>query len=193
MDAIKLWGAPRFLRTDCGTENGTAAAIQSFMHQSSSSHLYGKSTANQRIEALWEKVKPCLQQWQDFFLHISETVYDSTDEFHVKALRFAFNNLLQLTLNEFQLYWNNHHVRRSSDAPGGIPDVLFYSDRTTYTLVPEPAVLQEVMDDCAIPTVCGAEDVDNYFRYIINHLNIPTPQTKNEALDLFNKFIQFGS
>lgn len=113
------------------------------------------------------------------FYNLSDTVYDSTNDMHVKVLRFAFNSLLQRTLNEFTSYWNNHQIRRSSDAPGGIPDVLFYSDTTTYALV---------MGDCVIPIVCV--DVDDYFSYVINQLIMSVPQTKDEALYLFNQLLR---
>ncbi|KAF3842919.1 hypothetical protein F7725_001768, partial [Dissostichus mawsoni] len=51
---------PMRLRTDCGTENGTMAAIQCALRSRHSdnfagaaSHMYGSSTANQRIESWW--------------------------------------------------------------------------------------------------------------------------------------------
>ena len=51
---------PARLRTDCGTENGTMAAIQCALRSQHTddfagarSHMYGTSTANQRIESWW--------------------------------------------------------------------------------------------------------------------------------------------
>ena len=51
---------PMHLRTDCGTENGTIAAIQCALRSThtdgfagAASHMYGSSTANQRIESWW--------------------------------------------------------------------------------------------------------------------------------------------
>lgn len=51
---------PMRLRTDCGTENGTMAAIHCAWRSShtdecagATSHLYGSSMANQRIESCW--------------------------------------------------------------------------------------------------------------------------------------------
>ena len=48
------------LRTDCGTENGIMAAMQSYFRQDGAdvfagekSHKYGSSPANQRIECWW--------------------------------------------------------------------------------------------------------------------------------------------
>lgn len=51
---------PMRLRTDCGTENGIMAAIQCTLrhhhhdyYSGASSHMYGSSTNNQRIESWW--------------------------------------------------------------------------------------------------------------------------------------------
>ena len=57
----------KVLRTDCGTENGIVAGIQAWLHSSSSAHIYGKSTANQRIEALWSKFRSRILPWIHFF------------------------------------------------------------------------------------------------------------------------------
>ena len=48
---------PSILRTDLGSETGTMSEIHSSLHQGGSSHLYGKSTANQRIENWWSSFK----------------------------------------------------------------------------------------------------------------------------------------
>lgn len=51
---------PMRLRTDCGTENGTMVAMHCTLRSShtddfagAASHMYGSSTANQRIESWW--------------------------------------------------------------------------------------------------------------------------------------------
>lgn len=64
---------PKLLRTDCGTENGTMAAIQCSLRSvhtddlaGASSHMYGSSTTNQRIESWWSyfrKQRYSLQSW----------------------------------------------------------------------------------------------------------------------------------
>mgnify|MGYP001793729248 CR=1 FL=1 len=68
MDAVTTWGVPQVLRTDCGTENGILAGIQIRMLDRESSLIYGKSTANQRIEALWSVLRPSvIDGWKVFF------------------------------------------------------------------------------------------------------------------------------
>uniref|UniRef100_A0A096LQX8 Integrase core domain-containing protein n=1 Tax=Poecilia formosa TaxID=48698 RepID=A0A096LQX8_POEFO len=61
INCVKSLGViPMRLRTDPGTENGTVAAIQCTLRHAhtdyyagSSSHSYGSSTGNQRIESWW--------------------------------------------------------------------------------------------------------------------------------------------
>lgn len=60
-------GYPACVRSDCGTENVTIAAIQSLVTGSTSGHRYGTSPGNQRIEAWWS-----------FFSTSSQPVVDRT-------------------------------------------------------------------------------------------------------------------
>ncbi|KAL1250711.1 hypothetical protein QQF64_018507 [Cirrhinus molitorella] len=60
----RLGVVPTRLRTDCGTENGTLAAIQctlrhhhSDYYAGSRSHMYGTSMSNQRIESWWSSFR----------------------------------------------------------------------------------------------------------------------------------------
>lgn len=106
--------------------------------ESSSAHLYGRSTANQRIEALWSIVKPSvITDWSEFFTSlVASTTISEGDEVHSAVLRFCFMDLIRHTLVEFKTYWNTHNVVKSSSSPGGIPDLLFYS---TNSLMKKPA------------------------------------------------------
>ena len=59
----KVSGVPKIIRADRGTKNGNVESMQVFLrstHNDSRSHLnttflYGRSTANQRIECWWSK------------------------------------------------------------------------------------------------------------------------------------------
>lgn len=60
MQCVSNFGLPSCLRTDCGTENGTMVAIHCALRAQHTddfagalSHMYGNSTANQRIESWW--------------------------------------------------------------------------------------------------------------------------------------------
>lgn len=56
-------GYPRCVRTDCGTENVTIAAIQSFVTNSTSSHLHRSPPWNQCIEKWWSFFHRSRSQW----------------------------------------------------------------------------------------------------------------------------------
>ena len=114
VEALEKWGAPQMLRTDCGTENNVCAAIQSTIHQPSNAHLYGSSVTNQRIKALWCKLKPAVAGWKQHFKKLHENhLYAPQDDNQLSAFRFSFMDLIQETLNGFMLYWNTHHVRQA--------------------------------------------------------------------------------
>ena len=114
VEALEKLGAPQMLRTDCGTENNVCAAIQSTIHPTSNAHLYGSSVTNQRIEALWCKLKPAVAGWKQHFKQLHENhLYAPQDDNQLSAFRFSFMDLIQETLNGFMLYWNTHHVRQA--------------------------------------------------------------------------------
>ena len=48
------------------------------------------------------------------------------DEYTKECLWFAFNGVLQSSLDEVQLYWNTHYIRPSRhETVAGVPDILF--------------------------------------------------------------------
>ena len=73
--ARQLGGTARIVRGDRGSENGNLAAIQRFFWRSinddlagDKSFVYGKSTANRRIEAWWRRLRQgCAEWWITFF------------------------------------------------------------------------------------------------------------------------------
>ena len=83
---ISLGGIPYVIRADRGTENGNIEIMQTYLRSinrdtRSSLHatfLYGKSTANQRIEAWWSRavangpvagpiIEPAIKKKKNFF------------------------------------------------------------------------------------------------------------------------------
>ena len=69
LDCVRQLGRiPKMIRADCGIENVKVAVLQRFFHDQELSFLYGKSSANQRIEAWWGMLKrECMAWWIDFF------------------------------------------------------------------------------------------------------------------------------
>ena len=52
--AVKEHGVcPILLKTDCGSENADMAGLQCYLTKNFSSHRYGASHSNQRIENWW--------------------------------------------------------------------------------------------------------------------------------------------
>ncbi len=95
-------GCPMIVRTDCGTENGTMAAIQAYFCQHGDdqfagprSHIYGTSPSNQRIQAWWSYYRRGRSSWWiDFFKEMAGTELLGS-EFHLECLWFCFQALLQ--------------------------------------------------------------------------------------------------
>ena len=188
---MEKWGAPQILRTDCGTENGICAAIQSAIHSTDCAHQYGSSVTNQRIEALWCKFKPAILAWKTYFRELHENnKFTPLDDHQLAAIRFAFTELIPQTLDSFLLYWNTHHVRQTSATPGGVPDVLFYSHDQHKEEVSSNHI-QEARDHCCSPTLTGSADYDDYLNYVFEYKNLSKPTNKEEAFCLFTKLLQY--
>lgn len=182
----ELCHAPAKLRTDCGTENGIAAAIQALIHQDNSAHLYGKSTSNQRIEALWSKFRPSVQGWIDYFKVLCEQgIFSPGDIKQTYALRWSFHQLITNTIHSFMSYWNTHHITNV-----GIPDILFLTNRNC-GIQPEIAFLTDAENHCLCETsITGDKDIDNYFQYVMEQLHVQLPSNKREALVLYQKLLE---
>ncbi|KAL3984517.1 hypothetical protein ACER0C_016142 [Sarotherodon galilaeus] len=114
---------PVRLRTDCGTENGTMAAMHCALRSShqdffagAASHMYGSSTTNQRIESWWSYFrKQRTQFWMDLFSDMKEMhLFNGSHEHR--------------DLEECKRKWNTHLIRPVSQSrcPSGKPDVMYY-------------------------------------------------------------------
>lgn len=128
-------GCPLLVRTDCGTENGSMAAMQCYFrrdgqHELSGmkAHRYGSSPSNQRIECWWSFYRQGRASWWiDLFKDRANTVLlDLENTLHTECLWFCFHGLPQ-DLDEVRLYWNTHKIRpsRYGTVPG-LTDVLYY-------------------------------------------------------------------
>ncbi|XP_034094533.1 uncharacterized protein LOC117561334 isoform X2 [Gymnodraco acuticeps] len=127
---------PARLRTDCGTENGTMAAINCTLRSQHTddfagalSHMYGTSTANQRIESWWSFFrKQRTQFWIELFSDLRERHLFNGSHEHKCLLRYVFLGILQKDLDEYRQLWNNHTIRpvRLSQCPSGKPDAMYH-------------------------------------------------------------------
>ncbi len=89
-------GCPVIVRTDCGTENGMLAAMQSYFRNDGTdsfagerAHHYGTSTKNQRIGNFWSHFRKMRSHWWiNFFKDIvSSGVVDLDSELQKECLK----------------------------------------------------------------------------------------------------------
>ena len=106
---------------------------------------------------------------------VDEELYHPGVVVETCAIRRAFMHLINDTLTEFVTYWNSHRVRKSSDSPGGIPDVLFYTHPNAGAVVPD-IKLTEAKASCQVSvTLTGDESVDEYFSHVVEQLQLQQP------------------
>ena len=124
-------------------------------------------------------------------------IYKGEFILHQELLYFCFMSALQYELNEFQTTWNTKHVRRSAEAPGGKPDILFSLPETVgFTkqgLVIEESDLKAAADVLSIhrQPVKRNDDIHemltNYCRS--NGLSMP-PRNADDGINLYSKLLQ---
>ena len=89
-------GCPTYIRGDMGTENSHISQIQTFFTEAPT-FIYGRSTANQRIERWWGILRmECLQFWIDLFMLLKDTGHFTGDFIDKNVLQFCFMNLIQV-------------------------------------------------------------------------------------------------
>ena len=191
-------GYPACVRSDCGTENVTIAAIQSLVTGSTSGHRYGTSPGNQRIEAWWSFFRRHRSQW---WIELFEDLIDFGAlhpgcVMEVECLRFCFMGVLQQDLDEVRCQWNTHRIRPSagSRCPPGIPDELFYLPTSPWVdcmlrnIDPLPL---EITDQLIEPRSCDNPDCESYFSYLCTFHGWPVPHDADSATELYFKLLQF--
>ena len=113
------------------------AAIERFFRTDSEddfsgekSFIYGRSKANQRIEAWWGRLRQgCADWWIEYFQNLRDSgVYNDENIIQGECLRFCFMDLIQDELNRAALEWNLHRIRPSTnlESPSGKPDILYF-------------------------------------------------------------------
>ena len=198
----EMGGCPLLLVSDCGTENGVAAAMQCTFRANDQdeqagekSHRYCSSPANQRIEVWWSFFRRNRSNWWiDLFkdmvnyglLHLGNTP-------HMECLWFCFSKLLQEDLKKVKDHWNSHKISKSTySAVHGIPDVMY--------LLPEYHEHEECLVSVSeqqadgMEVHCQREIEDNvyseYFEYILEIEGRVYPNTTREALKLYQHIIE---
>lgn len=136
LQCVSEYGLPARLRTDCGTEDGTMVAIHCALRAQHTddfagalSHMYGTSTANQRIDSWWSFFrKQRTQFWIDLFSDLRETHLFNGSHEHTCLLRFVFLSIMQKDLDEYRELWNNHTIRPvpQSSCHSGKPEAMYH-------------------------------------------------------------------
>ncbi|KAK0147758.1 hypothetical protein N1851_012545 [Merluccius polli] len=87
-----------------------------------SSHMYGSSTTNQRIESWWSIFRKGRSQfWMELFADLRDAGYFNGSHEHQCLLRCSSEGLCVRL-------WNSHRIRpsRTASCPGGVPNELYY-------------------------------------------------------------------
>ena len=199
LDSVsQLGGCPVKVRTDCGTENGTMAAMQCTLKNSIDAHIYATSPTNQRIEGWWSFLRKNRSSWWiDFFKNLVEQdIFNSADALQVECLWVCFSQIIQHDLDSVKDHWNTHRIRRSRhDTVSGIPDELF--------LLPElhggtDNLLCDVTHDEIESlkenlTYEEEKSVElEYFEYVLENMPFDIPTDCEEALQLYRTLLDIA-
>lgn len=101
-----IGGCPERIRADRGTENGCVEEMQMFLRRNhpdsfagERSFLYGRSTANQRIEGWWGTLrKQSAQFWMNLFQTFQDDGHFTGDFLDKSLIQFCFLNLVQVKI-----------------------------------------------------------------------------------------------
>ena len=200
----ELGFCPMVVQTDCGTENGILAGIQSFLVNNIKAHRYGSSRSNQRIENWWSHNRRTFTSWViNFFKDLvdsGEVILGS--HFHMECLWFIFSKFMQTELDRIKNEWNSHFIRKSRcTVASGIPDELFFlpeiwgmldckvpvSRQAINGILNQRDVHYEALRDIDVDD----EELIEYFHYVISteRLNYP-PADWNEAKETYLKIVE---
>ncbi|XP_019208015.1 uncharacterized protein LOC109197466 [Oreochromis niloticus] len=200
INCVKSLGViPMRLRTDFGTENGTMAAIQCTLRHAhtdyyagSSSHSYGSSTGNQRIESWWSYFRRGRSQfWMDFFGDLRDSGNFNGSHERQCLLRFCFTGVLQKDLDECKDLWNKHRIRpsRLASCPGGIPNKLYllphrYGSRDCGFAV-EERELDVFPEEGLLVGLCGDPNIGEYLQQAVQQNTLQQPQDWESTTELY--------
>ena len=135
LEAVReLGGAPRRIRSDCGTENGCVRDYQKLLRQDHQDehalvpYKNGTSTSNQRIESFWcMLLRLCTHYWIQYFKSMQDLDQHDGGFLDKGLVQFCFTNILQSELDKTADVWNAHRIRPSANesVPSGRPNVIF--------------------------------------------------------------------
>ena len=196
---------PMLVRCDRGSENVHIEKIQKFMRRFNddpfagiNSFLYGRSTANQRIEAWWSMFRrQCSNFWINTFKDMQTIgLIDVDDPIHIECLRFCFLDLIRTDIDRMQTEWNTHFIQTKRHLHGirGKPDKIFNLpgeyNTESYGNPPRVEELQEV--EMELEKDEGDPDVINLDVVRLANILIPgweAPENVQDAQTLYCSLI----
>ncbi|KAK3754527.1 hypothetical protein QZH41_000974 [Actinostola sp. cb2023] len=190
LDAVEqLGGVPRRVRSDKVTENTVIGRLQQFFRwedndtfSSSKSFIQGKSSANQRIESWWSKLRDGGGGWWiNMFKDLRDSgIYNDSD---FPLLRQELHLVAEL--------WNTHNIQsqKRHEVRGGKPDIMFFMPASCNTV----NYLRRVdMEDVGLCRQMYTERCDDYCKHIEELVQLlkpdyVPPSDVSQAIALFSE------
>lgn len=213
IDFVKrIEGMPRIIRGDRGTENVLVRDIQVALrwHHDDAfrrykSFLYGRSVANQRIEAWWGQLRRMsANYWMQLFSRMKDNgSFDNSNPIHVDCIRLCFNRLIQRDFDRVVQEWNQHLIRsRRYRNLREIPDVMYFTPEVFQTRdykMPLNASMEELAEvERQYCSVYPQHNCSPELLAVIHELfgeigNDQLPDTVEEAIQLYQDIVEFLS
>ena len=209
LDTVKqLGGSPLRCRCDLGTENSKLEELQTFFtvfngadaaESSDTCFMYGKSTANQRIEAWWSILRRQASDWWiNFFKNLRDDgLIRDHDALSMECLRYCFMGVLQRELNQVAILWNQHtiQIKKNNPGPRGKPDVMFFQPQLHDTIDFKISCDNDCVEVCRdMYTSEGVNSgVSGEFKelacLLLNDADVQMPVSVDDAVSLYAKLM----
>lgn len=159
------------------------------------SFLYGRSVANQRIEAWWGQLRRGASDW--WITHFKDLrdrgLYCDANAVHVECLLFCYMTLICEELQRVARLWNLHRIRpstKNNSSPHGRPCLLYHHPEMTGAVdcrhdvdIDEIDVARDMCCDY-LPMDSSPEFIE-LAELIMTEEGLRMPENANEARNLY--------
>ncbi|XP_003427718.1 uncharacterized protein LOC100680052 [Nasonia vitripennis] len=200
--AQKFKQIPAIIRSDHGTENSTVEIVHQALRSGHSdpyaglhSFIKGKSTANQRVESSWGRMRRhSVEFWINFFKDMVECRdFDRSNKIQVECLRFCFAPLIKFDLEQTRKGWNRHNIRKQKcdNVKSGKPNFMYYVPNAVQCAnwgqeVKKEHIENAIREFTETPTYCNSD-----FVKLVNDIfpGLSTPANVEEATILYHQIL----